>query len=272
MEDIELSRATLDDIVFENRNKSYGAFFLRKLYDKNVLTGLCLAVAIFSLALAAPVIIKLLSPAEEIVLLDDKPKDIIIIDVPIDPKIKPLPIIKIDPPQIKTMKFIPPEPAPDKEVTEPPPPPQVKLDSTKVSDQDRDGDDSDLDIPDVPVGDPNGLVDNGDELYSGSIDKEPEFPGGKDKWKKYIQGNMSPKVTFYVSQKDVKGMVVVSFVIAKDGSVSDVKILRGIANCSQCNDEAKRLIENSPKWIPAEANGHAVKIYYSQGITFKSTE
>jgi periplasmic protein TonB len=256
MEDKELSRATLDDIVFENRNKSYGAFFLRKLYDKNVLTALGISVSVFSLALASPSIAKLFSK-EEIAIVDEKVVDVKIIDVPIDPKIKPLPIIKLDPPQIKTLKFIPPEPAPDKDVTEPPPPPQVKLDDTKVSDQDREGDDSNLDIPDVPIGDPNGLIDDGESLWNGSVEKEAQFAGGRLAMMKYINSRLSSRLRDYITDREIKGRLWVGITIDKNGKVKDVDIPPGkeMVNCKLCNEEIVKIIADMPGWTAAENNG-----------------
>src|SRR5688500_8465662 len=113
MENNNYSNATLDDIVFEGRNREYGAYTLRKIYNKHLFRGLIIAIALFALFLAAPVIAKKLFPEEEVVTEER------ILDVnqlaeppPIDkaaPPPPPPPPVEPPPPPIqKTIKFTPP--------------------------------------------------------------------------------------------------------------------------------------------------------------------
>lgn len=263
----ELSHASLDDIVFENRNKSYGAYLLRKLYDKNVIIATVISASVFSLLLATPVIIRLLTKDEVVVIAEVKKPEVKIIDVAIDPKEpKPLPLPKIEPPQIKTLKFVPPEPV-ETEEAETPPPPDETREEKNFADEEKEGDDGPItDLPDAPVGDPGGLGDDEGQEYFGSVDINPEPPGGKDGWAKYLQTNFSPHVKFFIQDRSIKGQVVVSFLISKDGSISDVRVIKGLANCPQCNEEAKRLIEKSPAWNPAKVNGNPVIYRTAQPI------
>jgi protein TonB len=84
------------------------------------------------------------------------------------------------------------------------------------------------------------------------------------KWFDYLTTNLNYPVL--AKTNNVQGKVFVSFVVEKDGSLTDPKVLHGIG--SGCNEEAIRLVKNSPKWIPAAQNGKAVRVYYPIPIKF----
>ena len=260
MDNIELSKASLDDIVFENRNKSYGAYLLRRIYDKNVMIALGISIALFSLALATPVIIKFFSKEEIVIVPEEIPDEVTIIDVPLDPAAPPPPPIEQPPPpEIKTVKFIPPEPAPDPEVTEPPPPPQEKLNTQNISNENREGKDTLADIPNIPIGPVGGLGEE-ESVWMGAVTKETGFPGGMESFKKYVNSHMSQKAITYAQDRGIKGRAWVTFEVKKDGSISNVSIIKGkeIPNCNICNEAVVEVIKNMPPWVPAENNGSPV--------------
>lgn len=269
-ENIELSEATLDDIVFENRNKSYGAFLLRKLYDKNVLISLGISIGIFSLVLALPVILKLLSPEEVVVIPVEEKSVVTIVDVPLEPlKEDPLPIPKVEPPKLKTIKFVPPEPAPDPEVNEPPPPPQEKLETANISNEDREGEDIQADLPpDLPVS--TGIVDAEEGLWLGAVTKEASFPGGMAALHKYINSHMNPRAVSYAQDRGIKGKVWVMFEVKKDGTIENVALMKGreLPNCNICNESVVEVIKGMPKWSSAENNGSSVNRRIQIPISF----
>ncbi len=76
MENYKSSDLTLDDIVFEGRNKSYGAYLLRKIYNDHILRALLIGALIFSFAVSLPVILKALGPADEVEELDTTAVDL----------------------------------------------------------------------------------------------------------------------------------------------------------------------------------------------------
>jgi Uncharacterized protein conserved in bacteria (DUF2059)/Gram-negative bacterial TonB protein C-terminal len=95
------------------------------------------------------------------------------------------------------------------------------------------------------------------------IDVKPEFPGGIDEFTRYVAKNFNtPNVA------GLKGKVFVSFVIEKDGSLTDIKILRDIGYGT--GKEAVRVLELSPKWLPGEQNGQKVRCTYSLPISIGS--
>ena len=105
------------------------------------------------------------------------------------------------------------------------------------------------------------------EVYQ-IVDKMPEFPGGEKALLNYISEN----IVYPQSAKDknISGRVFVSFVIEKDGSVSDVKVMRGIDK--ECDAEAIRVVKAMPKWKPGMDDGKPVKVSYMLPVNFKLTD
>lgn len=95
-------------------------------------------------------------------------------------------------------------------------------------------------------------------------EKAPEFKGGKEAYQTYIKQNI--KLPEEVVIGKVKGKVVLSFIVEKNGSVSNVKVLRKLSKA--CDEEALRLITNCPKFIPGEIYGKPAKFAYSLVIVF----
>ena len=85
-----------------------------------------------------------------------------------------------------------------------------------------------------------------------NVDKTAQFPGGPDSLKSFIRKNLC-----YPSEDCFEGSVIVRFIVEKDGSISDVKVIRSIEPL--VDDEAVRVVRSMPKWIPAEKDGKAVR-------------
>lgn len=95
-------------------------------------------------------------------------------------------------------------------------------------------------------------------------DVEAEFPGGYEEWKKYLLSELKyPEISLEMGNQ---GIVYVTFVIEIDGSVSDVKVLKGVS--FDIDREAKRVIRNSPKWIPGRVAKSNVRTRLSIPINF----
>ena len=94
------------------------------------------------------------------------------------------------------------------------------------------------------------------------IDVKPDFPGGLQEFYKFIGKNYkTPNV------KNLKGKVFVMFVIEKDGSLTDIKVLRDIGHGT--GEEAVRVLKECPKWLPGEQNGKKVRVLYSLPISIQ---
>ncbi|WP_423147570.1 TonB family protein [Rubrolithibacter danxiaensis] len=98
-----------------------------------------------------------------------------------------------------------------------------------------------------------------------AVEVTPEFPGGQEGWSEYLSKNLRyPKEA---REKNIEGRVTVQFIVRENGNLSDIKVLRGIG--SGCDEEAVRVLENSPTWNPGINNGIKVKVSYVMPIVFQ---
>ncbi len=106
-----------------------------------------------------------------------------------------------------------------------------------------------------------------DRIYT-VVEEMPEFNGGQMELTKYIQQNLKS----FKMPKDAGfgGKCFLKFVIDVDGTVKDISILKGVPNCSECDEEAKKIMLAMPKWKPGKQSGKAVQVFYNQLINFYS--
>ena len=97
------------------------------------------------------------------------------------------------------------------------------------------------------------------------VDEMPEFPGGDKELYQFIADNV--KYPAEAKEKGIKGRVFVNFIVEPDGSVSDIKVLRGIGG--GCDEEAVRIVESMPKFKPGIQNGEAVRVSYTVPVIFR---
>jgi protein TonB len=97
------------------------------------------------------------------------------------------------------------------------------------------------------------------------VETMPTFPGGDAARIKYLQNNL--KYPTMARESGIQGKVFVTFVVEKDGSITDVKVLRGIGG--GCDEEAVRVIKNMPKWKPGKQRGKPVRVQFNMPIVFK---
>jgi protein TonB len=97
-----------------------------------------------------------------------------------------------------------------------------------------------------------------------AVEQAPSFPGGIEEFYKFLQTNIRyPAKAF---ENNVQGKVFLTFVVEKDGSLTDIKVVRGIG--SGCDEEARRVFTISPKWKPGIQNGRPVRVQYTMPISF----
>ncbi len=97
------------------------------------------------------------------------------------------------------------------------------------------------------------------------VEEQAEFPGGMDSMYAYIGENL--KYPELAKEKGIEGRVFVSFIIEKDGSISNVKILRGIGG--GCEEAAVEMIKNMPRWKPGKQRGKPVRFQFTLPIKFE---
>jgi len=255
------------DIVFEGRNKIYGAYELRKSNNKTTVRALIIGSIIFSFAVAAPLIASYLPDSGEA----DMDKDIKIATVKLPPKkkeeVKPNePPPPPPPPKVDQVKFVKPVVAKAEEVTEDPP--KIEdLKDKKVGAETIKGDPDAVLTVEEPVGTGTAaVVEEDNQVYNtAGIEVKPDFPGGIEKFYKFVGNNYKTP-----EEEGLKGKVYVTFVVEKDGSLTDIKVLRDIGYGTGA--EAIRVLKKCPKWTPGEQNGKKVRVLYSLPITIQSAE
>lgn len=112
----------------------------------------------------------------------------------------------------------------------------------------------------------NKVVEHETEVAFTIVEQMPEFIGGERKMKKYIRKTLQyPQVE---KEAGIQGTCYVTFVVEKDGSISDVKVLRGVSGCLNCDCEAIRVVKSMPSWKPGMNNGREVRTVYNLPIKF----
>ena len=255
------------DIVFDGRNKSYGAYQLRKSNTKTSVKALVIGSILFGLAVSTPLILSLFPDSSDA----EIDTDIKITAIKLPPKQeKPkenLPPPPPPAPKVDQVKFVKPVVAKAEEITEEPPK-IVEMKDKKIGAETVKGNpDAVLTVEPVGTGKAAVVEDAPDnQIYNtAGIEVKPDFPGGIDKFYKFVGNNYQAP-----EEEGLKGKVYVTFVVEKDGSLTDIKVIRDIGYGT--GKEAIRVLKKCPKWTPGEQNGKKVRVLYSLPITIQSAE
>lgn len=249
-----------EDMVFEHRNKDYGAYLLRTLYTKNVFMGVVITFIFLALVFYSPDIIAFIKGAE--VVEKAPPRKLVYTELSAPPPIdKPKP----PPPQVqipklqKVIKFVPPKVVKEEVVEEIPTIEEIKQNEVAA----------------VEVEGPTEIVfeepveevvveEETDKIFT-VVEQQPEFQGGYEAMMNFIRKNMRYPAS--ARRMGVDGTVYVSFVVSKDGNISDVKTIRGIS--ADCDQEAMRVVSMMPPWKPGKQNGKPVFVRFVLPIKFQ---
>jgi protein TonB len=271
MDSNKILSADILDIIFEGRNKEYGAYDLRKTYNKRLKKALLASAAFCGLLFGGYLLANNFSSKNNNgILVDDhfltelKP-DEQKTEPPVKP-IKPPELPKQDIKRVTTLVIVKDDQVKDEEK----PPENDKLDDSKIGLINQDGfKDDGLVAP--PLRDEGkGIVETpkkDEEDYEKifvSVQIESEYPGGKAAWMRYLNKNI------HYSQEaidnEIEGTIMVQFIVDIEGNVSNVEAVSGP---NELREEAVRVIKKSGKWSPAIQNGRKVKSYKRQSVVFK---
>lgn len=262
------------EILFANRNKDYGAYELRMMYNKRMKYALsamfllCLLFTVGSiLANAKSKKDKLayVGPEIELTNIEEKP--------PVE-EVKP-PEPKIEQPPVAQEPLTPPKIVADNLVEED----QVMLAvedyaEVKIGNTRIEGEKIDVVMPPVESSTmgTKTVQSSADEVDSKfvSVQIPAEFPGGIKEWQRFLERNLNSDLPTENGAPTGVYTVTVSFVVDTEGKVSDVKAENDPGYGTK--DEAIRVIRKGPKWVPANQNGRPVVYRHKQMITFKVTE
>jgi protein TonB len=272
------------DLVFEGRNKEYGAYELRSNYNKRLTTAMLITAALMLLLVLGSFIMKTVSNNKgKVEVKEVQLADIIQEEQKNEPPPPPPPPKPPDPPKVEMAKFTPPKVVKDEEVKEDEKPPEIgKLEDTKIGTVNQEGT-KDEGIVAPPVEDKGAVIeapkqDDEDKVFQ-KVEIDAEFPGGNSGWTRYVTREIERNID-ELQDDGRSGTVVVLFIVDKEGAVSDVRALpcneAGVANClgpgTKLADIASNAIRRGPKWKPAVQNGRNVKAYRRQPVTFQLAE
>jgi TonB family protein len=106
-----------------------------------------------------------------------------------------------------------------------------------------------------------------EEVIFDIVDEKAQYPGGQEALKKYIKDNLKFPQT--AIDMGIEGKCYLKFIVSQSGNISNVKVVRGVTDCPECDKEAIRLIKAMPDWIPGKINGKPVNSTFTLPVQFK---
>lgn len=261
------------EIIFAGKNKAYGAYQIRRAYPDYLMRAFLGAVAlIFSLSILPKILSSItVTEIEKVVEEDRVFTTVKTPEKPPQPKIN---IAAAPPPVAKqTFRLVPPKVLPNEAVTE-----QQKTATVEEAEKSlgtpgktSSAGNGEEEVPQFPgtgglYEPPAARIEAKDTVVDIiRVEKMPSFPGGDGELIRFIRDNL--EYPMQARDANVQGTVALSFVIGKDGGITEVKTLRDIG--AGCGKEATRVIKMMPRWIPGEVNGHPVKVRFTMPVRFK---
>lgn len=265
----QVTSASRNDVVFDKRNKKYGAYEIRKSYNKTLIMVIFGVVTTIGMSYGAYLLTKDVTEIDQLAYHEDQ---VLITDMefpPIDDEI-------VIPDQAEKKER--------QEAVEK----QIDMSEFEITDNEAETRlNTQEDVGDAKIGDKD-VPDGKDDLFNDEIndesepvkkviqtidppelfvDEPAEFPGGYAEMMKYFGKNMRyPEIAL---QAGIEGKANMQFVVEKNGSISNVNVQTGVRNCPECDKEATRVIKAMPQWKPGKINGRVVRSYYSMPIAFK---
>ena len=265
MAKIDLTSLEWRELIFQGKNKEYGAYVLRAESNKRHNVSMLIIAIVAVVGFSLPKLIELVKPKEKIdtigvTTLSQLAKPDVKNDIKKVEPVEPPPALK------SSIKFVAPVIKKDEEVKDDQ---QMKaqdeLNKTPVA----------ISIADVKGNDEKGGKDiadikqnisqDDDNKIFDAIEQMPVFPGGEEELIKFLQNNVHyPQIA---AENGIEGRVIVGFVISKAGAISDITILRSLD--PSCDKEAMRIVKIMPRWIPGKQNGVNVNVRFTLPVTFK---
>ncbi|NGF74535.1 energy transducer TonB [Fluviicola sp. SGL-29] len=264
----QVTSSSRNDVVFDERNKEYGAYRIRRDYDRNLLFVL-LGIA-GSIAIAYGSLMYYYSfrkDAEKLPPVDPTVTTITPPLIEFEMEIEPLPDDGAAATQAtNTTEYINPVVVDDVVTTVTLT--QDQLEGTQAS------------TSTSTTGSEFGTTTGGEVTGTGSgtgdgdigepaifVQREAMFPGGYTAMAKYLGNNI--KYPELALMGGIEGKVTLRFIVGKDGNIENVTVARGVPGCPECDKEAIRVVKSMPKWEPAMNDNKIVRSYFNLPITFK---
>ncbi|HNW98330.1 MAG TPA: TonB family protein [Bacteroidales bacterium] len=241
-----------DEILFKHRNRSYGAYLLRRSYIRNLTISVVLALIFFFTAFMIAVELNKNIEEEDYydfsnVVFEYSSLEYAPGEIPKAPENTNPPEKKLNIAKTENLN-------------------EIKVKETVANTENTLEDNSTSDA-DSLNGNPNGEGNGSDTgLVFTRVQEIPMYPGGEDARKKFIKEHFN-----YASlgqNVKIQGVVWVSFIVEKDGSLSAIKVLNGIG--AACDGEVVKVVKKMPKWKPGKRNGLPVRVILKMPIRFEN--
>lgn len=258
---MQVTSTTRNSLVFEHRNKEYGAYVIRRDYDKRMLLVIGGLVLGMGLIYGSYLGIKAIPAAKE----EAPPIDTTLFTIAAPPpeETPPPPPEEPPPPMEKTVEFTPPVVTDEK--VEETPPIQEDMEDTKASTVTNDTQTDEFVVPEEKP--KEVAVETKKEEPFLIVDEMPDFPGGVAEMMKYIQKNIQyPQMA---KEAGISGRCTLKFVVSPSGDITNITVLKGVTGCPECDKEAIRVVKSMPAWKPGKQNGRAVPVYFNLPINFQ---
>jgi periplasmic protein TonB len=250
---------TFDDIVFEHRNKEYGAYELRSKYPKRGTIAMLIALIIMAFAVGGPLIASIIKQRNYNKYLEKNTtmvmEDIKVKRDEIAPPPPPPP-----PPAVQQIRFIAPKIV--EELTEPDAELATNDDLVKA------GNTGTIDttakqIVEIVEAPKEKIVEEVFESFA--IQEKPMFPGGDAALIQYVAEHT--KYPVIAQENGIEGTVYIRFVVTRSGDVGQATVMRAVD--PQLEEEALRVVKTLPKWTPGKNNGNPVNVWFIIPVKFK---
>jgi len=274
MEPNKILKADILDLIFEGRNKEYGAYELRKNFNRRMWTALGITGGLFILIAGGTILANELTPSEK----EFKQTEVVLEEIKQEEEKKPEPPPppppkEVEPPKVEMAKFTPPVIKKDEEVKQEEIPPVEELEDKKIDIINQEGV-KDLNIATPPPDQGKQIIETPKEEPEDKIFEKVEIEASVDSraWRRHLESQLQRYIEDAASQGMNPGQytVQVRFLVERDGSITDVRALNdpgyGLAK------GAVEVVKRGPKWNPGEQNGRKVRSYHTQPITFVIAE
>jgi periplasmic protein TonB len=247
---------SLEDLVFKTRNKEYGSYYLRKKYKRFVTISLIIGLLLLGGAVGYPLINAYLNKSK-LIRENEKTVSADMMDIPKEELPPPPP--PPPPPEalVEKVKFTAPVVVEDTNIETG----LMTQDDLSAKPQEAPSEDVEIEVVDEK---PQVIEQKVEAEIFTVVEEQPAYPGGEEGRMKFLQDNI--KYPEEAKELGIQGRVFVTFVVEVDGSITDVRVLRGIGG--GCDEEAVRVVKAMPKWVPGKQRGVPVRVQFNLPIKF----
>lgn len=277
MSKIDLVAGDWVDLVFEGKNQAYGAYKLRKGTTKRNIAAILSVIALAVIVFSAVAIKKIVEANTKTVAVTQTTELSALNKAKKKAEVKQKPKVNVEPEKVvervkSSVKFTAPVIKKDEDVK---PEEELKTQDelmntkTAIGALDVKGNDDAngeiLKIKEVVAQpEPKPVTETENKVFE-VVEKMPSFPGGDAALMDYLSKNV--KYPVIAQENGVQGRVVISFVVEKDGSITDVRVAKSVD--PSLDREASRVVKSMPRWIPGMQNGGAVRVKYNVPVSFR---